>query len=79
MSVQKADPIIGMRIALRPIVRRPDGSTYLMREIAAKVLDIPGDLEYLQIIETKVGGLWTSGEKVSWKGPTFDMVNGSDD
>ena len=46
--MQKADPIVGIRIALNPIVRRPDGSEELLGEIAAKILDIPGDLEFLQ-------------------------------
>ena len=59
------------------ILGMADGSTELTREIAAKILDVPVDLEFLQVIRTRVGGLWRSGERVEWNGPLFDFVNGS--
>lgn len=72
----RSDPIVAIRVALNPVVLKADGTEELLGEIAAKLLDIPGDLAYLQRVSVQAAGLWKSGEGVTWKGPTFDMVRG---
>lgn len=74
-SSRKPRPIIGFRIALRPIYF-DNGQRILGKEIAAQVMAIPDDCAYMQRIETRNTYLKTDGEKALFYGPDFVMVPG---
>lgn len=69
----QAEPIVGIRIALTPVVLK-NGKAELMGEIAAKVFDLPPDWNYVQLIETRIKGLTVRAEPDVRYGPDFDMV-----
>ena len=71
--MEKADPIIGIRVALNPIVRRPDGKEELLGEIAAEVFDIEPQISFLRELELrwKVDRAGVLGVEY---GPDFDFT-----
>lgn len=77
--LQAADPIIGIRVALNPIVRRrDDGREELLGEIAAKVFEIPWQWEFVRMLELRWKGLKQSGNLELEYGPDFDFVPTAD-
>ncbi len=71
---QMADPIIGIRVGLNPIVRRPDGKEELLGEIAAQVFDVPADVSHIQELELRWKLRDNGGELKLEYGPDFKMT-----
>jgi hypothetical protein len=71
---EPADPIIGIRVALNPIVRRADGTTELLGEIAAEVFEVPEDWSHVQQLELRWKGRDAGGWLHLEYGPDFNMV-----
>ncbi len=76
IRLEAADPIIKIRVALNPVVRRPDGREEMLGEIAAKGFEIPWTWDFIEQLELRWKGRKQSGSLELEYGPDFDFVPG---
>jgi hypothetical protein len=76
-GLEAADPIVAIRVALNPIVRRPDGTEELLGEIWAEGFEVPPTWEFIESMETRWKGRDAGGWPHLEYGPDANMKPGT--